>query len=188
MYPLVRYIRAPLPSFSLSRSINIGIKNTSGVRFVMATGFEMIFSRGVLRHIVENSTDGTICFAPCGFLREGHPITDRPWDTWADYLEYVSPSPPKPISWGTLLFAARDWWFKIHGYDEEHHPFNYADSDIAMRAKIDGLDLIAVPWDKEQVLHQWHVLSTQYHSVKSDFPNSAWGIVRNRNGWGEMPP
>jgi hypothetical protein len=108
----------------------------------------------------------------------------EPWLCWDELFNKALP--PKGISGGTLILARRTWWFEVHGYDEEHHPFNYADSDVSMRANMSGLTIDTLPWGETQVLHPWHPLSPQYYGVSSAFANPKWGIIRNPKTWGEI--
>jgi hypothetical protein len=184
-YPLVRVIKAPRDAFSMSWGLNVGIKNTmEDSVYVMITGCEMLFSINAIELLVKQARPNNMILAPCGFMPEDVMIPMEPWLCWNELAGKAIP--PKGISGGTLILARRTWWFEVHGYDEEHHPFNYADSDVSMRANMSGLAVDSLPWDEAQILHPWHQLSPQYYGVSSAFANPKWGIVRNPKTWGEI--
>jgi GT2 family glycosyltransferase len=187
-YPRTKYVHRPREAFSLSYGLNVGIQNTNkDSRYIMTTGPEDMFSENVLEWLSNNMEEKIISIAPIGRQLEGAKFPPEPWVDWDFYCRrLIDGHPPKTFSLGTFIIAERNWWFRVRGYDEEHHPFNWADSDVTMRAKMDGFTMMVMPWDVAQVLHVFHEESPHFYGVSSCYPNPEWGIIRNPNKWGDI--
>lgn len=186
-FPLARRVDAPRDKFSLSWGMNVGIRATDGgSRWVMTTGCEMLFAPNVLECLMGRIEPGCMGLSKCGFLKEGVDARGDVHARWGELLGQIHPNPPTKVSSGTLILAERAWWHKVRGYDEKNHPFNYADADVVMRGKLDGLCRVVCPWTEAQVLHPWHEKPREYWTVGSALPHEKRGIVRNPGGWGEL--
>ena len=99
---------------------------------------------------------------------------------------------------GGIQAAAREFFFKVQGYDEDLVWWGAEDGDMVRRARLAGLE---VHWVEAQtaMIHQWHpkrqaVLGSRAARVEA---NGAWRrnhqlaqerreiMVRNPTGWGE---
>jgi len=87
---------------------------------------------------------------------------------------------------GAVQAAERQWWFKVHGYDERFvGGLCGEDRDIWHRARADGLSISVVRFDEAQALHQWHdysPLKGRTRHLVEDNPV----VIKNTNGWGGM--
>ncbi len=185
-YDLAQHIHNPLPAFSLSHSLNIGLKHTES-EYILCTGAEMLFSQNYLKELSKIATDNVFMWSACGFLQKNTKYPGDIFGDWKKLLAQIISGSMSKMSPGTFHGAPRSWWFKIRGYDEQF-PFAYMDSDIIRRATIDSaIQRGAVRANVAQVLHQWHEksdlvgkLGGTYAQVKAQV-----GIIRNPDGWGE---
>jgi GT2 family glycosyltransferase len=185
-FPLVRVIRAPNYGFNLSLGINVGIKRTSECAdYVMATCIDLIFPPATIENVLSIMAKDAIGFSYCGRMVKIREFPDDPWLHWNELLSFVEFNPPPNYSLGAIIVASREWWFKVHGYDEENYPFGCADADLSRRATADGLRTVVLSWENGQILHKPHGRTSIVGKI-----NQVDGriVVRNRNGWGEMPP
>jgi len=184
-----RRVSAPLGRFHLSRAQNVGIKRTSEeADFVLCTGLEMMFSQNYLSTLATLMAPDRLALGVCGCLEEHVEVPDDPFSEWDRLVASVEHTSKNQMSPGTLQCASRDWWFKVHGYDESLL-FAFTDSDIIRRSWLDGLKPICFGWDKVQVIHQWHPPSELIYKDGSRLLSVIqrdMTIIRNPDGWGEL--
>lgn len=186
-YPLARVVEAPRGNFSMSWGFNVGIKRTNpNAQYVLTTGVDMLFGPNVIETVLSKICDRCFCVSHCGFLKEGVKVEGDPHASWGALCGQIDPFPITKVSTGAMMAAPREWWFKVRGYDEVNHAFAFADSDVSMRMKMDGLSPGAIFWEEMKLLHVWHRLSPLVAKVGGARPNDKWGIIRNPNGWGEI--
>ena len=184
-FPLARVVEAPRHDFSLAWGFNVGIKaSDERARYVITTGTDMLFGSNVIGLLSKMLCDRCMILSHCGFLVQGVDVSGDVHARWAQLCMRINPNPPVKISAGALIAAPRAWWHKVRGYDEVHHPFAFADSDMWMRAKLDKVSVGFMVWGKAQVLHTWHPTSPLVAKVGGSRPDANWGIVRNPQGWG----
>lgn len=187
-YAQVWYFHNPLKEFSLSRSFNIGIKQTHlESKYILCTGAEMLFSENYLEELLKVMDDGKFAWGACGFLKEDTKYPDYLFEDWPKLLAQIVPNTMAKVSPGTLQCAVRSWWFRVHGYDESL-PFAYVDSDIVQRSTLSALERVTVSAEIAQVLHQWHEKSELVRKLGGTlrYVMDNKEIVRNPNGWGEV--
>jgi len=184
----IRVIHNPLPTFSLSRSFNIGIKHTSEEsEYILCTGAEMLFGNDFLQKLFVSMDETKFAVGCCGFLPKDTKYPDSLTIGWHKLLAQVIPNTSNKMSPGTFQCASRAWWFKVRGYDEKL-PFAFVDSDILQRGKMSGLKRIEVGYNVAQVLHQWHETSDLVGKLGGDlkYVKAQASAVRNPSGWGEI--
>ena len=179
---ITTYIHKPSDQFSLSRGFNIGIKHTRENDYILCTGAEMMFSPNYFAELEAIMDDKTMAIGPCGFLPKN---TDYSGD-WDSLVKQVIVGSASKVSPGTFQCVHRDWWFKVHGYDETL-PFAYVDSDIVQRGAMGGLARKSLSWQEVQVLHQWHEPSELVSKLGGalSYVTKNKTVIRNPNGWGQ---
>lgn len=187
-YPLVRCITATQEKLNLSKSLNIGIRNTSPLAdYVMTTSVEMLFSSNLLETLEVIMTPDVIGETPRGDLPIGYEWgnVETLYDRWPEFTAHCL-TPIHKRSPGAVICIRRDWWFEVRGYDEVNTPYNYNDSDLLSRAEASGLRSIPIPWEVCQVLHLGHPRSPEYNSITSRIPHGeVVDLIRNDEHWGE---
>lgn len=190
----INVILAHMDRFNMSKGFNIGIKRTSpDSKYVLTTGVDMLFGPNAIETVLIKLSRARIdgnafCVSHCGFLVKGAKLLPDIFSQWDDLRNHTNPKLPTKISTGAMIAGPRKWWFDHRGYDEIHHAFGYADSDVTMRMKMSGLEKAAMFWEEAQVLHVWHdwaITRKQVVEVGGEKPNAAWGVVRNPDTWGE---
>lgn len=101
---------------------------------------------------------------------------------------------------GMCLCASRDWFFKIHGWDERYRFWGHQDNDIRKRARLDGLREVWIS-DVTTMIHQWHTtkwdlregedadLAERIRSrqeANRQLYHDSNDVVRNSDDWGVM--
>ena len=184
-----RHIYRPLGAFHLSRAQNIGIKNSSeDADYVLCTGLEMMFSKNYFETLATLMAPDRLALGVCGVLEEHVQVPDDPFADWDSLVAQVEHTSKNQVSPGTLQCASRDWWFKVHGYDEALM-FAFTDSDLIRRSWLDKLQPICFRWEQVQVIHQWHPPSDLFYKDGSrllDVIQRDDTIVRNHDEWGEI--
>jgi hypothetical protein len=180
-------IHAPRASLHKSWALNVGIKATDpGAAFVAATDIDFMFGRHAVHVLRRRARPGRFVLAQPLRLPRDADISDpfssenyRALAMQATWWGYTGGP-------GTLQCAARDWWFKVHGYDERYaEGLGGMDDDMLLRARRDGLHIERLTFEEAMPLHQWHEPSPfkgQLHGRVASGP----GVVANPDGWGEM--
>jgi len=185
-YAIVTRVHTPMDAFSVSRSINIGIRRTSEEStYVACTGSEMLFSEHYLRELSNRMTPDSFTQMACGWFLRDIVVPLDPHQDWDRLVASIVPGSNTRISGGTFLCATRDWWLKIRGYDEGIL-FLWPDSDLVRRAILSGLKPKGIPWGAAQAIHQWHEPFGIVAPGRSiDELQADPTITRNLNGWGQ---
>lgn len=84
---------------------------------------------------------------------------------------------------GCFQAMHRDWWFKVHGYDERYEFLGGMDGDMLRRARHDrSIDVTVLRFQDVQAWHQYHPPSPMKGHQKI-LPFA--GVVRNPVSWGQ---
>lgn len=191
----VNRIAIPSNRFNVSRCVNIGIKNTSNESdVVVCTGSEMLFESNAFYNIgrVFDYYNGDVFVrSECGFLKEGVDIDGIFECPFQELNDKVLPFPPK-FAGGALLAAPRDWWFSVHGYNEDL-PFRLADSCVERRAVNSLCNSKVLEFCVSRIFHQWHD-PVQKNRLLGELGGELQGgrfakefdIIVNQDVWGKM--
>jgi len=182
----VVYIARPSKIFNKCHALNIGIKTTrSEAEFVMCTDVDEMFSRTFLETALRllKERDNIFLLSEVGFLKQDVSLRDPFLDgNWKQLCESIS---GRGWASGTIQATKRDWWFKVHGYDERFSGgLGHMDSDLGNRAHKDGLKTRCVRFVQAQALHQWHPKSRMKVTTQKYY-SGANPVVANLNGWGK---
>ena len=185
---LVRVIQAHIPILNLSYLFNVGIRHARG-EYVMTTGNDRLFSREFIEVASRQMNPAAMLCATWGMTTEKADFSGDIFARWDELLSYVMEGSTDKINPGTFQITPRSWLEKVRGFDEEM-PYHFIDSDITGRAKRDGLFWPGVSYLDAQVIHQWHPEPKldKVKRVKLREFERKQGVVRNPNGWGELPP
>ena len=185
-FPDVKYIARPSETFNKCWALNVGIKATSPkAEFIMCTDVDEMFSYTYIETALQflRRQDNVFLLSEVGFLGQTadikEPFSDGNWDRLcANVIKRGWAS-------GTIQAAKREWWFKVHGYDERFSGgLGHMDSDLGNRARKGGLTPLCIPFKRAQALHQWHRRSPLKLKTRK-FYSGANPVVANPNGWGE---
>ena len=184
---IVRIIKAYMPEFNLSRLFNIGIKRARG-EYIMTTGNDRLFSQSFLEIAGRYISHQGMLGSTWGMLRENTDLSGDIFSRWGEICSCVIPGSVGKLNPGSLQITGKDWFHKVRGFDEAM-PFAYTDSDIQTRATLDGLHKPGIPYTDAQILHQWHPESPLVASLGTTLAEfrQKTGIIRNPDGWGELP-
>lgn len=195
--PLVRVIEAPQynnptdPTFgytlNASRVANVGIKQAqAATQFMAFIGAGILFSPTSIEALGEMMSPDSICESQMTLLPAEYEIGDVTtlWDRWDDLIEHLD-SHSRSLSFapGSLMAASREWYFKVHGFDETNYPMSYNDSDLHRRARLSGIGLKIIPWGKMQMVHIIHPRRYQLQAYPDGHETN---IIANGEHWGEI--
>jgi len=202
----VELIYVPDVEWSVPRACNIGIRKAGG-EVIIKVDADNILEPHTLEDTLEYVTKHSFVIRQPKFIRKGFPMEnlklpqDYPKIREAKY-DYWLPS------YGGFFAVHRDWWHKVHGYDERYIWYGCNDWDIWNRAVRSGLkryifgepglkDMKGIsPYKQDTfVYHQWHPLPPerlgiseeffeQYREKNRQIYNGASSIVRNTETWG----
>jgi len=190
LYPLVKLIEGHWSRFNYSRGINVGIKRAA-YEYIMPTCMEMLFAENFIESVLQVAQSNRYINVPCGSLPEGIPIgsAEQARRDWEILCTKVVPYPPNNESPGAISLAHRDWWFKVHGFDEPRRPYSYPDVDICNRAIRSGLQRYIVEWGITQCIHPFHPSGKMFYTVSGyyvDVNGADRDICRNPVEWGVL--
>ena len=182
-YETVQHIHSPLETFSLSRSFNVGIRNTyEKSEYILCSGAEMLFSSEFLEKLFVSMDDTRFAVGCCGFLPKDTEYPDNL--AWSELSAQVIPNTFRKMSPGAFQCASRSWWFKVRGYDEKL-PFAFVDTNILQCSRTSGLKRIVMDYDTAQTLHQWHEPSELVKKLGGELEYALdTKVIRNLDGWG----
>jgi len=105
-------------------------------------------------------------------------------------LHYLPEGEQSKPGVGAVMSAPREWWHKVHGFDERMHGWGGPDSDLWKRAELDGMKRIIA---KAKIYHQPHP-PTKYKQRRGFYyflyrvNRFIWrfdqSIIRNNENWG----
>lgn len=168
----------------------------------MKTDVDMIFAPNFIEMLVRAGIQFYPSLVMCAaqeISRENAPIAEQK-NPVLKYKEILSSSKLRG-GMGMCLCAPRQWFFRIHGFDERYILWGHDDDDILKRAKLDGLHQVGVA-DRTSLIHQWHVPATANLELLTDderhrrqealVANKAiyidsMSVSRNLEGWGVEP-
>lgn len=180
-----RYIHYPLDLFNMPKAFNIAIQECH-TPYIMFTGADMLFSPNFFDALTNAlvSCDNPFVMAYMGYLprpMEFMCVEASDPDIWKGLLEEVEDPPTQPLSTGTQA-GLTSWFTSIRGFDERFVGLGGPDSDMLGQAQNHGLNIIWIPWEEAQILHQWHEIS----ELKGMSSHLIYETVEERNpgGWG----
>jgi hypothetical protein len=184
-YPLVKMVPAVHPKFNLAYSYNVAIQASQGT-YVMATCIDKLFSHRFIEEVYSLMAPRCMVTSNSFHLPIGFDIGDvnTLMDRWQEvYSHRIIQS---LFAVGTIMAVEREWLFKVRGFDEINHPFNYNDSDLMLRGTQDGFGPYPIVHEEiAQCLHIGHP-STLYSGFGGHYPDATRPTVRNPEHWGNM--
>jgi hypothetical protein len=185
-----------------SRSVahNIGIRRATGDA-VLCTDVDTIFQPGVCKTALTLLEKYPDAFILSRILDLPKRLTLTDIQLPRDYPKLLRLGRYRRPGTGCCACAPKQWWCKVHGYDERMKLWGGPDSDIEKRARLDGLKLIRLDQLQNELdckmFHQWHTNSLeQWRSHVKDFDKirsvsqniflHETTIVRNGKIWGGL--
>ena len=168
--------------WNISRAANIGIRGSHG-ELVAKVDADLIIPDGFIDDVLSAGK----CFgvAPVIMLGKGDSFEA------ASYLPVHRPPDGSVNYWpcGGWQSAPRDFWFDIHGYDEDMILYGAEDTDMMNRAAHSGLKCEVF----HPIPHCWHDSQagkhTFFHRGNARMREARIEMpVRNRKGWGGNAP
>jgi glycosyltransferase involved in cell wall biosynthesis len=162
--------------WNISRAVNIGIKVSRG-RVIAKCDADLILLDGFIDDVL--GAGDRFCVAPVKRLGKDVPVgaaVDYP--VWGDLSARYWPC-------GGWQSAPREFWFDLHGYEEDMILYGAEDTDMWNRAEVAGLDReIVTP-----AIHLWHKTKARkwafFHAGNAKIREyRIKKAVRNRTGWG----
>lgn len=187
-FDLVRVIDAPqYGTFGSSYCANVAIKHSNpAAQFLCFLGAGLLFNETSIEALGERMDKHSICEAQMALLPADYEIgeIETLWQRWDDLVEHLDPySRTLSFAPGSLTCASRDWYFKVHGFDEINYPMAYNDSDMHRRARLSGLNLRIVPWGKMQMVH---IIHPRRYALPAYPDGHETNIIANGEHWGEI--
>jgi len=177
----INYILYPSHTFNKSRALNIGIR-ASKSDYIMTTDIDFIFSPNVIQEVESRLNDKTFVLSEAGYMPNTNITLPFDWDEMGGLVSDVAHC----LSPGTIQAAHRQFWFDVHGYDEQFDGgLGGMDDDMWIRGKRYGLELVWIPFGEMFCLHQWHPVS-ELKGKCSHVYTSNPEIVKNSTGWGNI--
>lgn len=193
-FPLVRIIDAPQHTpppggapFNASLTANIAIKHSNpAAQFISFIGAGLLFNETSLEALGECMDVHSICEAQMALLPADYKLgeIETLWERWDDLVAHLDPySRTLSFAPGSLMCASREWYFKVHGFDEMNYSLAYNDSDLHRRARLSGLNLKIVPWGKMQMVH---IIHPRRYPLPAYPDGHETNIIANGEHWGEI--
>jgi len=167
---------------------NMGVRMAKGNIIVVTGGIDYVFRPNFVEAIVSysNSLDirqhlllCTLRSFPYGYDPSGF--------NWDDFDRVALPHCAYN---NAVLGAHRDWWFKVHGFDERFRGWGEVDNDLVYRARIDrllALDLERERGGKTSLYHQPHEYQGHVHGIYDKINLHAIcdnTLIKNDENWG----
>jgi len=190
-FPAARLIHFTQSSFNKCQALNVGIRATNpDVECIACVDVDFIFSPNLVQAAMtrlESDTQNSFVMVEARRLPKTLDLAKFGGDT--DELQELGLRPWGPSRGrGSFQAAPRNWWFKVHGFDENFKGgLGGMDTDMAFRAEHDPE--IQVTWIKfaeAQAYHQWHSYS-KLRKVTEHLTRRHPDIVKNEDGWGQIP-
>lgn len=162
--------------WNISRAANIGIKASRG-RIVAKCDADIVLPRGFIDDVL--GAGYHFCVAPVKRLGKGVPVGAAiDYSAWGNLSARYWPC-------GGWQSAPREFWFDLHGYDEDMILYGAEDTDMWNRAEAASLCREIVPpmvhlWHETQA-HKWAFFHAGNAKMREARTNET---VRNRKGWG----
>ena len=177
------------PQHTLRRAwaLNIGIQQAQ-TEYVACVDVDFVFSPNFCEVALNKLQEYGLVMCQPMSLSKSFPVFRllAQWERWLPRNMPAENGVPWP---GAFQAAHRDWWHKVHGYDERYM-LSGMDDDLQFRAHMDGLKKYWIPFDMAQALHQWHEVSSERYSDASDLmligEVGRQIMVNRRRGWGEL--
>ncbi|MWB94511.1 glycosyltransferase [Flavobacterium sp. GA093] len=195
LYTKIRLIKCPVQGqlWNKSRAINIVLKQTNNPYFLVGD-IDMIFRKDFFENLQTIKSLYKAVYFQVGFLGEAESKKEKPFEDYK--INHLS----SKEATGITLFPTKILK-NINGYDEFYHGWGAEDTDVHIRLKNAGQEIVF--YDKDIfLLHQWH--SKKYRSKESTEPfhsklekiNHAYIQISQRNKitkvnldneWGILP-
>jgi len=183
LYPNAYWVRKKRSVFSKSWALNYGIRScTKCSTFLACMDVDVMLSSGFIKTAIDILRQSKAFLLVDTYLAPRN-IDIDPFDNWPVLLRMCTKA--KPRGPGSFQACERRWWFNTHGYDERFSGgLGGMDDDIWVRAKKSGLNIVWIPSDKAQAVHQWHERSPLKGRTSHLFSHDP-KVVVNPNGWGK---
>jgi glycosyltransferase involved in cell wall biosynthesis len=181
-------------------ALNVGIRATPELPFVMTMDADMILAPNFLRVVLERLREEPPALMLC---RSSDLPQEASLPSHAEELKdafnrlrLLARLRPR-FGTGGIQAARRSFFFDIRGYDEDLLWWGAMDGDLVNRARLAGM---AIEWveDRTVMLHQWHPhkLAVLTHRDEIEQARKAWisnhnlaqsrstCLQRNSEGWG----
>lgn len=164
--------------WNISRAVNIGIKKSGG-DIIAKVDADIVLPFGFIDDVI--GAGDRFCVAPVK-RQEKDQCMDAALDNsiWANLKSWYWPC-------GGWQSAPREFWFDLHGYDEDMIFYGAEDTDMWNRAHCAGLPVEIV----SPVMHRWHEPTAHkwafFHIGNAKLREARLGnIMRNSGGWGSV--
>lgn len=176
------YEHFPQREFNKPWALNIGIKNCY-TEYIMCCDIDMFFSNGFIETVMQRLDPNRLILATCAYLNPALKL----YRQYSPYELKLMIDPDRiahRFSPGAVQIASREWFHKVHGYDEKFVGLGGMDDDLIARARMDGLEINWIEFNEAPLFHQWHEVS-KMKGQSSHLFQSEKTVVRNLDGWGE---
>jgi len=164
--------------WNVSRAVNIGIKKSMG-DIIAKVDADIVLPSGFIDEVI--GAGDRLCVAPV-MRQEKDQCVDAALDNpiWANLKSWYWPC-------GGWQSAPREFWFDLHGYDEDMIFYGAEDTDMWNRAYCAGLPVEIV----NPIVHRWHESKAHkwafFHVGNAKLREARFGsTVRNLGGWGRV--
>lgn len=185
----VKLLQLTVSDFNKCWALNVGIQATrNDAKIIACTDLDFMFGRRMVGAIAERF-NGHPAFVMAEPRRLGEDVDIRsPFHKWSKLCrlaEVWSPLTNDPGA-GTIQAATREWWFKVHGYDQMFHGgLGGMDDDMRARAEKDNLVRRWITFEEGEALHQWHPRSGRKQTGSHRWFTWHPVVLKNPSGWGE---
>ena len=187
-FPDARLIRRPRDGIYKSWALNVGIQATSPYsRWVAATDVDFMFGPRLIEtvHWTLDRKAALLIVQPLRLPQSADVSDPFEGDNWLALCMQGTWWGPTGGP-GALQVLQRGKWFEIHGYGEQFGGgLGGPDTDLMDRCIRAGAQVICLPFDVAQALHQWHERSPHkgalVHLLDADAP-----LIANPGGWGDL--
>lgn len=180
--------------WSRSYALNVGIRHSDPAADIIATvDADCLYTPNYLRTMIaaHHVLGRALAFSDAYELPEKRPPESI--DVAAlDWQGIIATLPKFGEGGGATQCFTRRWVERVRGFDERFGGWGMQDLDLWNRARRMGLVTASVVrW--AYCLHQWHPISRRLpdpaeRQRRLDITYGDFSLVRNPDGWGELPP
>ena len=160
-YPKIQFINCPVSGqlWNKSRAINIALKRAKFSYFLVGD-IDLIFHPDFILTAKSMAKPAEVHYFQYGFLSPEESLHEK------EFEEYKIDFFGNDEITGTTLFPTNEL-MSVNGYDEFYHGWGAEDTDVHLRLKNKGIDIIFQD-QKNLIKHQWHPKA--YRSKESSHP------------------
>lgn len=172
-------VRYEYTVWNISRAVNIGIRKCIG-DIIAKVDADMVLLPGFIDDVI--GAGDRFCVAPVKRQAVGQCIDEvLEMPIWGDLNAWYWPC-------GGWQSAPREFWFDLHGYDEDMIFYGAEDTDMWNRAHEAGIPIEIV----DPIMHRWHESKAHdwafFHVGNAKLrEHRRRDAMRNRRGWGKKP-